>query len=450
VAEVAAIEYEPRAQFIPFHQRTARWACMVVHRRAGKTVACVNDIGAKAIYTKKKDARYAYIAPFYRQAKDVAWVYLKSYLAPVISRIRESELRVELVNGSWITLYGADNPDALRGLYFDGVILDEFGDCRPSLWGSVVLPTLVDRMGWAVFIGTPKGKNEVYRVHQRAAKTEGWYHLLLAASRSGIVRPAELEEMRAQMSEEQYDQEMECSFDAALPGTYYAKHIAAAEQEGRVMSLALNPDQPVDVATDIGRRDSTAIFFYQERPDGIAILDFEEHSGESVDFYIDLLKSKGYTYGDVWLPHDAKAQTFATKRSALEQLHDADLPVRLAPKLAIQDGIEASRYVLPVCYFNSDCERMEGALDALRSYKRVYNEIKRQYMDNPDHDWSSNTADAFRQMALTVKRGKSFRKMDSRDGPRITLPGEQTYDFTLDQLYEDRAGNGRNWNNLRI
>ena len=181
------IDYDPRTHFIPFHQRDQRWSCLVVHRRGGKTVACVNDLGARAIYTPKSDARYAYLAPFYRQAKDVAWVYLKTYLKPVIKRIRESELRVELMNGSWITLYGADNPDALRGIYLDGVVLDEFGDCRPSLWGQVILPTLVDRKGWAVFIGTPKGKNHFYHIYRRSQSEEGWYNLTLKSSDSGLI-----------------------------------------------------------------------------------------------------------------------------------------------------------------------------------------------------------------------------------------------------------------------
>lgn len=443
------LEYEPRVQFIPFHQRSQRWACMVVHRRAGKTVACVNDLIAKAIYTNKKQARYAYIAPFYRQAKDVAWQYLKEFAKPIISKIRESELRVELINGSWITLYGADNPDALRGLYLDGVIIDEFGDTRPQLWGTVILPTLVDRGGWAVFIGTPKGKNEFYRINHRAMKEEGWYHLLMRASQSKIVGEAELEEMRAQMSEEQYEQEMECSFDAALPGTYYAKHIATAEAEGRYTPLEYVPEQPVYVAGDIGRRDTTALIFWQERPDGIAIIDFEENSGQDVDFYIEMLDSKGYSYEEIWLPHDSKAKTLATKRSTLEQFIDyfGTKVVKLGPKLAIQDGIEAVRKVLPRVWFNSQCPRMEAFMDALRSYKRVYNEMKRTFMDAPDHDWASNPADGMRYAALVMMRGQNFAEKITPT--HIITPDSPNYHFTLKQLFDDNE-RPTNWNTHRI
>ena len=158
------LPYEPRPHFIPFHQRSARWAAIVAHRRCGKTVGCINDTIAKALYNRKKNPRYGYIAPTYRQAKEIAWQYLKDDARPVVKKIREAELSIELINGAKVSLFGADNPDSLRGLYFDGVILDEFGDMRPSLWGEVILPTLVDRKGWAVFIGTPKGKNHFYDI----------------------------------------------------------------------------------------------------------------------------------------------------------------------------------------------------------------------------------------------------------------------------------------------
>ena len=114
--------YEPREQFKSLHSRRERWACMVCHRRAGKTVSSVNELVLRALFTKKRHARYAYTAPFYRQAKDVAWSYLKDACKDFAVKIRESALRVELPNGAWITLYGADNPDALRGIYLDGVV----------------------------------------------------------------------------------------------------------------------------------------------------------------------------------------------------------------------------------------------------------------------------------------------------------------------------------------
>ena len=154
------LKYRPRAVFSDFHKRNQRWAVIVAHRRAGKTVACINDLIVKAALDKKPNARYAYVAPYHSQAKSIAWDYLMRYSEPLRKSHNQSELWIELINGARIRLFGADNPDALRGLYLDGIILDEYADMRPRVWGEIIRPLLSDRLGWAVFIGTPKGRSE--------------------------------------------------------------------------------------------------------------------------------------------------------------------------------------------------------------------------------------------------------------------------------------------------
>ena len=164
--------YTPRAAFIPFHMRTERWASLVCHRRAGKTVACVADIVDAALRSTRDAPRFAYVAPFYTQAKDVAWVYLKRMVQDIPrTTINESELRVDLFNGARIRLYGADNYDRLRGIYLDGIILDEYADMDPRAWPEVIRPTLSDRKGWATFIGTPKGRNDFWKMHTHAEQS---------------------------------------------------------------------------------------------------------------------------------------------------------------------------------------------------------------------------------------------------------------------------------------
>lgn len=423
--------YEPREQFNDFHSRNQRWSCIVAHRRAGKTVACVNELIARALYTQKKNGRFAYIAPFYRQAKEIAWEYLKEYAGDAAVKVRESMLRVELFNGSWITLYGADNPDALRGLYFDGVVLDEYGDCRPSLWGEVVLPTLADRKGWAVFIGTPKGKNHFYKIYQRSYEESNWFHATLKASETGILGEEELNEMRAQMSEEQYLQEMECSFDAAVLGTYYAKLVSTLEQKGQVTTVPYDPEFPVEAATDLGFSDSCAWWFWQYRPDGVAVIDYHEAQGQPLDYYFDMLDSKPYEYDCIWLPHDAKAKTLQTGKSTAEQIIGRGYPCNVQPRLAVQHGIDAVRLVLPNCWF--DTANTFVGIEALRAYRRTYDENKKTFSDKPFHDWSSNGADAFRGAALVMKN-----KLE----PKAKV--EEEYDpckppeWRLDKLFEER------------
>jgi phage terminase large subunit len=143
------IPYSPRAAFLPFHQRTTRWSAMVCHRRAGKTVACINDLLRSALTTQREDWRGAYIAPYFGQAKDVAWAYLKKFASVVPGvQFSEVELRADFPNGSRIRLYGADNADVrLRGIYLDDVVLDEYADFAPQIWGEVIRPLLADRQG---------------------------------------------------------------------------------------------------------------------------------------------------------------------------------------------------------------------------------------------------------------------------------------------------------------
>ena len=404
-----AVPYEPRQAFIPFHQRNQRWTAMVCHRRAGKTVACIYELITRALYTQKKKAKYAYVGPFRQQAKEVAWEYLKEGTEGIRKGPpRESDLRVTLPNESTITLFGADNPDALRGLYFDGIILDEFGDCRPSLWGEVILPTLLDRKGWAVFIGTPKGKNHFYEMTERAKREKGWYQMTLKASDSGLLDEDSLAEARAEMTDDQYQQEMECSFEAAVQGAFYSNIILALEQMSedgsppKIGDYPYQPDLPVECAADLGFSDSTAFWFWQVLDSGPNLIDYEEHDGKPVEFYFEMLNSKPYQLETVWLPHDAKAANFQTGRSTIEQFIEEGFNCKMVPKLSVQHGIDSARMMLKhVTFHQPECFR---GIEALRAYRRKFNEKTQQFSTTPLHDWASNGADAFRYFSLVTER----------------------------------------------
>lgn len=424
--------YTPREQFFDFHQRMARFSSLVCHRRAGKTFACVNELVLRAIYTPKQNARYAYIAPFYKQAKDIAWVYLKDAVEGFAVAVRESELRVILPNGAWITLYGADNPDALRGIYLDGVILDEYGDCRPSLYTEVILPTLADRSGWAVFIGTPKGKNHFFKIHARAIKEDKWFDMTLKASVSKILKQEDLDEMRGQMTAAQYAQEFECDFTAAVMGTYYADFIQAMELDSRIgpNPQLYDPFKPVEVACDLGYSDSTAFWFWQDGEMGPNIIKYYENQGQPLSHYIDLLKNSPYKIERLWVPHDAKAKTLQTGRSTIQQLMSAGLPCVPVPWLNVQHGIDAARLILPKCTFDT-LECGEG-IEALRAYKREYNEVTKAFQDKPKHDWASDGADAFRYLSLVA--GQKTSTITKEIKPVVFEP----HKYTLDELFNDR------------
>lgn len=390
--------YQPRKQFEAFHYRSKRWACIVAHRRAGKTVACINELIARAIQTPKADARYAYVAPYYRQAKDVAWAYLKRYSEEIrIGEPSESELTVTLRNGSRIRLYGADNADSLRGIYLDGVILDEYADMRPSVWGEIIRPLLADRRGWAVFIGTPKGKNSFWDIYERSSSHSDWFSLSLKASNSGLIAADELADARKGMTEDQYLQEFECSFTAAILGAYYGKEMNEAEP--RITTVEYDPIVPVHTAWDLGYSDDTAIWWYQVIAGEIRILECHSSNGHDVAFYSSLVKSKPYKYGLHWLPHDARAKTLASGGKSIEEMLRASLGngIRIVPSLSLQDGIQAVRAALPRCWFDTGCN---DGIEALKQYQREYDEDRKCFRDKPLHDWTSHLSDAFRMLAI--------------------------------------------------
>ena len=396
--------YAARKQFIGFHERTRRFSCIVAHRRAGKTVACVADLILAALQTKKTNARYAYIAPLYVQAKDVAWQYVKDFAGQVPgATLNEAELRCDFPNGSRVRLYGADNYDRLRGNYFDGVVLDEYGDWPPSAWSAVLRPALADRLGWAVFIGTPKGKNGFWEIWNDAQTDPDWFALSLRASETGILPQVELDASRKAMTPELYDQEYECSFDAAIQGAYYGKELAELDRRGRIGDVPHDPALPVYTAWDLGIGDSTAIWFWQVNGDQVQVIDHYEAHGHGLPHYAALLASKPYKYAKHFLPHDAKAKDLGTGRTRWEAFKDLtnQTPHILRRPANIMDGINALRLTLPHCWF--DEVRCRDGLEALRQYRSEYDEKLRTFKDNPRHDWTSHSADAARYMAMAWK-----------------------------------------------
>ncbi len=405
------VGYRARPQFVPFHRREQRFACMVCHRRAGKTVASIHDLQDGALRCEKVRPRFAYIAPFRVQAKAVAWDYLKAAMEPLRSigaTAHESELRVDYHNGGQVRLYGADNADALRGIYLDGVVLDEYADMDPRLWGEIIRPALADREGWAVFIGTPKGRNEFYRIWAgEAGKSVGakddpnWFALMLKASETGLVPKLELEAAKHDLSLEQYEQEFECSFEAAIIGAYYGKLMAQAEKDKRIAGVPYEPTATTWTAWDLGIRDSTAIWFAQVVGREIRIIDYYEATGADLGHYVSEIGRRPYIYAGHIVPHDAQARELGTGKSRLEVLESLGLKnITIAKMHRVEDGINAVRVFLPKCWF--DATKCARGIDALRLYRADYDDKLRALRPTPVHDWASHAADAFRYLAMTL------------------------------------------------
>jgi phage terminase large subunit len=394
---------------VDYHDRAKRWSCIVAHRRAGKTVATVFDLLTCALGTSKVNARYAYIAPYYSQAKAVAWDYLKRFSAPLGAKIIESELSVELQNGNRVRWFGADNPDALRGIYLDGVVLDEYGDQRPTVWGEIIRPLLTDRQGWATFIGTPKGKNHFYDIREQARNNPDWLYVELRASETEALPAAELLDAKRTMTDAQYQQEFECAFDVPALGAIYANEYQRAREERRIGNVPYDPMLTVSTFWDLGIGDATAIWFGQRQGSEIRLIDYYEARSESLAHYVGVLKSKPYVYDPDWLPHDAQARELTSGKSAQEILAQLGRSVKITPKLSLEDGINAARMVWPRCWF--DEAKTQRGLECLQNYRRELNEKLGEFRSTPVHDWASHGADAFRYLAVAIDKAGARPKL---------------------------------------
>ncbi len=414
------IPYKARWYFAPFHDRTQRFAIVVAHRRCGKTVATIYDLLRAAIRNTKDRPRYAYMAPTYTQAKSAAFDYLADAVGPMMAQgatINKSELRADLPNGSQIRLFGADNYHALRGLRLDGVVLDEFADFDPRAWPEVIRPALSDRRGNATFIGTPRGHNEFHRLWIKALEwPDEWYRLELKASElvpyndkdpdalaKNLLTSDELEAAkRSGMTPEQYSQEFECDFEAAIVGAYYGKLMAEAKD--RICGVPHDPAHQVWTAWDIGGdRDATAIWFAQLIGKEVRLIDYHEGVGSDSAPYAKLVLEKPYNYAQHFLPHDAGPNRIGIDKSYTDFLGNHGLRnLTVLPAAVREHGINSVRLLLPRCWFDADtCAR---GIEALKMYQAVWNDKTKVLSSTPLHNWASHGADAMRYLAVALDK----------------------------------------------
>jgi phage terminase large subunit len=397
------IPYRPRPLQRKAHNKKERFALLVCHRRFGKTVFVINEAIKQAVTCKLKAPRFAYIAPFYKQAKNVAWDMLKYYCQPIPNIVfNESELKADFPNGARISLYGGDNPDSLRGIYLDGVMMDEYAQMSPRLWAEIIRPAISDRKGWAIFIGTPKGHNNFFDLYQEVKDDEDWYVKVHKASETNYIDAEELEAAKKDMSEDQYQQEFECSWTAAIQGAYYGRLLEEAEKENRIGKVQHDTGALVETWWDLGIGDSTAIWFVQRIGAELRVIDYYENNGESLGHYANVLQDKAkeneWNYGDHVFPHDVRQRSLDTGRTRVETLQNLGVEPTIIPQMKVEDGIEAVRRKLKNCWFDEmKCRR---GIDALRQYRAQYDEKNQVFKLRPVHDWASHAADAFRYGCL--------------------------------------------------
>lgn len=374
-----------------------RFTVVVAHRRMGKTVSAINQLIHSSLLCDKPNPRFAYIAATYTQAKRIAWDYLLQYTRPLGAIANIAELRVDFM-GRRISLYGADNPDSLRGIYLDGVVIDEIGDINPSIWNEVVRPALADRKGYAMMIGTPKGNNHFKDLRDRAEKAkDDWALLEFKASETKLIDPQELASAKAEMGMDKYNQEFECSFNAAVEGSYYGQIINDLEAKNQITTIPRETLSKTYCSWDLGMSDSTAIWVAQVVGKEIRLVDFYENHGQGLDTYVSWLRDNEWSDAVQLLPHDVVVRELGTGKSRQEVIEEAGLEITIVKKLPVADGIQAVRRLLPRCWFNKNVKQ---GLDALRNYRRNYDEKRNVFFDSPLHDWCSHAADSFRYLAV--------------------------------------------------
>jgi phage terminase large subunit len=388
----------------------------VWHRRAGKTFYTVSRMLGRALQAKRNDHRGYYLAPTRVQAKSIAWDYLKRWVIPMGVQPNESELRADLPNGARLQLLGAEQYDSLRGLYTDDLTLDETALIPSVAWSQVLSPMLADRHGRATFTGTPKGRmNLLYELWEYAGGDDPeWSRSLLSYDQTGILDPAEVARMRRTMTEAEFAQELECSWDAALRGSYYGRELSRADAEGRVTSVKHDNRYPVIAALDLGMRDAMPVIYAQVAGTELRIIGHETFIGTNIPDLVDHWHARPWRLQEIILPHDAKVRELGTGKTREDIFIERGCKVRLCPDVGRDEGIAQVAHALRNTWFDRDETR--SLREALAAYRSDYDEVRQVHRLTPVHDWSSHHADAMRYLVVGLP-GQAFgRREEIRDG----------------------------------
>lgn len=381
---------------------------MVVHRRGGKTYCCIQDL-LKCCLTHKREGpplRYAYVAPTRDQAKDIAWGYVKEFFCQIPGAVpNEADLKVTLPNGANLRLYSGENYERMRGLYFDGVVIDEPADIDPAAWNTVIRPTLSDYMGWATFIGTPKGRNQFWRQWTRSLTNPAWFTLLLKASESDLLPAEELADIRREIPDRDYQQEYECSFAVSRPGAIYSKQLEDARNAKRISDDVMwFKELPVYTSFDVGAAVNQKVWIWQMVGDRINYLECLSGNDDckTPSDWAALLRDKQYSYGAHFLPHDACAEHGGLWQDGLIKAGISN-PVAVPRQLSVWDGINLSVDAFPRVFFNDSA--CSDGIDALDAYHAKEHKDGATIQNVPVHNWASHYADAFSLSHQAMRAG---------------------------------------------
>lgn len=444
---VLPYNYRPRSYQIPAWQHMqgpaeGKRAVAVWHRRAGKDLFGINVVSTKI---PERVGTYWHLLPTYKQGRAIVWnghtrdgrTFLDHFHPDLVTSKNSTEMRMTFYNGSHYQVVGTDDINSLVGTNPIGCIFSEYSLHDPGAW-EYLRPILKENGGWALFIYTARGRNHGYTLFNMAEKNPRWFCERLVAGDKGTRREdgtavfsdLDIEQEREEgMPEEMIQQEYFCSFDAPFVGAYYGQAMLQAEKDDRIREdLPMDPRLNVDTHWDLGVNDTTAIWFTQTHGFEVRVIDYYEASGEGLPHYARVLRGQvinhermgGYTYGVHNGPWDIVVRELGTGKSRLETARSLGIKFRVTKKIDVEDGIEAVRNVLPMCYFNGkNCAR---GIEALRQYRKEWDEKNKVFRSHPLHDWCSNGADAFRTFAVARKE-----RPKSSSRPQETAIDEHQY-----------------------
>jgi len=439
MARTIEIPYAPRQWAQKLHNSFKRYFSLIIHRRGGKTTGLINhfqraalddnwerqrmkflmpNITEDELKTMMRNRFYGIVFPTYNQAKTVCWDSMKYYSGTIPGiKFNESELTVRYPNGNKCRLFGSDNPDALRGPAFWGLGFDEYSQQPSNIFGEILSKALADHLGFTIFAGTIKGKNQLYRTHE-VAKTnpDEWDYVWQDIDDSlKIEKGITIEFLRRAleddrklvsqglMTQEEYDQEWYLSTTAAIKGAYYAKQVAGLQSSGRFKIIPYDEAIPVYDVWDLGVGPKLAIGFYQRVGNQTQMIDYwEGENNDGIPQAIKALKEKPYIYGRHFAPFDINATDIGTGKKRIEIAKELGWKFDVIPQLKIDDGIEAGRLFFNRLYVDSN--NCQYWLDAISQYRQEWDEKRGMFKEIPYHDWTSHPADVHRYAAVVENK----------------------------------------------
>lgn len=430
------IPYKPREWAKPFHETFKRYIALVLHRRAGKTTALVNHAQRSAMDVVREKERIQYLAPnltkaeldslfsqkriygvvlpTYRQAKYVAWDMLKYFSSPIPGTIpNESELLMNYPNGAKVGLFGADNPDALRGIPFWGLAFDEFSQQPANIFSEVLSKSLADHLGYAIFSGTIKGKNQLFRTYEAAKNNPNeWFSLWqdidesLKKEKGATIKLLEIALgddrkliQQGLMTQEEFDQEWYLSPEAAIKGAYYAKEIAEARKNKRIGIVPYDTALRVHDVWDLGKGPKMAVGLFQNFGGQIHLIDFiQGEDSDGIPQMIAKLQRLPYVFGKHFAPHDIRSTDLSTGKTRQQLAESLNWKFEIVPELSVDDGIQQAKLFFSRLWI--DEQNCSYFLDAIGNYHQEWEENRGMFKETPYHDWSSHAADVLRYASL--------------------------------------------------